>query len=271
LTGSYTIAGLRIRLGGDILEPALLAERYAPFRADEGEADIHLEVESPGGYFNEEVASGRLASSPFLLRDGKWTLHRLDYEGVIVGPGHVRAKTDGSLGAVNGLLRHMLVVALLERGGLLLHAAGARIGDGVIALAGPSGSGKTTACRHAPAWATVLGDEQLAIRPHGDGIWAWGTPIVGELARPGKPGGGPLSAIYFLEQGDQDRITPLEPLESIRRLVACTVFYPRDSALNARALDACVAIARQVRSSRLEAGAGGSFWPLLAPADEAMG
>ena len=252
-------------MDGDVFESEFLAERYGPFAADAATPDLRLEIEPTPGFYNAEVADGRLVDSPHVLRDGVWTVHRIDYQGAFVGAGHLRARTDGTVGALNGLLRHLLVVALLDRGGLLLHAAAFKTAGRVVTIAGPSGAGKTTACRHSPAWTTVLGDEQIAIRPHGSEIWAWGTPIVGELARPGLPDGGPLYAIHFIEHADENRCAPLQTHDGLRRLLRATVFYPRDRAINARAIDVCASIASRVAAFRLEARGDGSFWPLLQP------
>lgn len=268
LTRYYEVAGLRVRLDGDVFESDLLAERWGPFKSDADTADLHLDIEPAVGFYNEEVADGRLVDSPYVLRNGLWTVHRIDYEGTFVAPGNLRARTDGTVGALNGLLRHLLVVALLERGGLLLHAAGFLAAGQALALAGPSGAGKTTACRHSPAWTTVLGDEQIALCPRGGEIWACGTPIIGELARPGLRDGGPLHAIHFIEHASQNRCTRLGVRDGLRRLLPTTVFYPRDRDINARAIDVCASIASRVPTFRLEALGDGSFWPLLQAAQE---
>lgn len=266
----YEIAGLRLCVEGDVLERELWEERYGPFETVEGPADLHLQTDAIAGFYNRSVAQAmteaRLGDNPYDLHNGAWTIHRLDYEAVLVGPGHLRARTDGSLGALNGLLRHVLVWALHQRQGLLLHAAGVRVGGGVRALAGTSGAGKTTACRHAPSWATVLGDEHLAVLPRGAGLWAWGTPIVGELALPGRAEGGPLESIDFIEHAADNVRTALDLHETLRRLIRCTVFYPFLRETNALALQACATVATRVTAFRLRARGDGSFWPLLAPA-----
>ena len=270
MTRWYEMAGLRLRLDGVLVEAALLEERYGPFAAAPGVPDLHLEVESSPGFFNPVAEKGRPGDSPFIEREGLSTLHRIDYEGVVVAPGHVRAKIDGTLGAVNGLVRHLLVPALLHRGGLLVHASGLCVSGRVWAIAGPSGAGKTTACRHAPPFATVLGDEHLAVLPRGNALWAWGTPIVGELGQPGKPQGGPLQAIHFIEHATQNRLTPLGKREGLRRLIPSTVYYPRGRTWNGLALQACLTVADRVPAFRLEARGDGSFWSLLpAPSMEA--
>jgi len=265
----YEIGGLRLRVDGEVFERDLLAERYHPFEATEGPADLRVEIHPVPGFQNRAVAEGRAGDDPYVLRDGVWTIHRLDYEATLVGPGHLRARTDGTLGALNGLLRHLLVWALHERKGLLLHAAGIRVGAGIRALAGPSGAGKTTACRHAPSWAMVLGDEHLVVLPRDDGLWAWGTPIVGELARPGNPAGGPLQSIDFIEHAHDNVRTALDIRETARRLIGCTVFYPFGRDRNALALEACASTAARVAAYRLRARGDGSFWELFAPPDHA--
>jgi hypothetical protein len=262
----FRIAGLTVRLDGDVLESDLFEERWGPFRDDAGAPDLWIEIDGLAGFYNTEVAAG-LPDPPYRLRDGRWTVHRLDYDGVFEGPTHLRGRTDGSVGALNGLLRHLLVGALLERGGLLLHAAAVRVAGRVHLVAGPSGAGKTTACRHAPNGVEILGDEQTALVPHDGSVWAWGTPIVGELARPGRPGGGPVKSVDLIAHAAANQRTRLGPREVMRRLLGVTVYYPRDPAMNARALQACAAMAGVLPAWSLAARGDGSFWPLILDAE----
>ena len=71
--------------------------------------------------------------------------------------------------------------------------------------------------RLAPPDITLLTDEMSYLRPSGDGYSAFGTPFAGELARAGENCSAPVSALFFLEQGPENRV---EELPSAKRSAA---------------------------------------------------
>lgn len=124
--------------------------------------------------------------------------------------------------ALNALLRVLLGVKLLEQGGLLLHAAGVRVGRGAWVFPGRSGAGKSTLAKRFPL-ADVLSDEVVAVRLHGGRLEACGTPFPGELMGRGRPGWLPLHGFAFLRGPRRPRLAPIGAADSLRRLLACTL------------------------------------------------
>ena len=60
---------------------------------------------------------------------------------------------------------------------------------------------------------------------------ACGTPFAGELARVGENCSAPLSALFLLEKGSQNRIEPMGPSEAMRRLLRNILFFADDPEL----------------------------------------
>ena len=129
---------------------------------------------------------------------------------------------------------HSLILA--ERGGFLLHAASAICDGRAYLFSGVSGAGKTTMTRLAPADVTLLTDEISYIRPSGDrpsadGYSAFGTPFAGELAKAGENCTAPVAALFFLEQGPENRVDELSSAEAVRRLMRNILFFAKDQGL----------------------------------------
>lgn len=130
--------------------------------------------------------------------------------------------------SIDAVLRIVHSLMLAEEGGFLVHAASAvRRGRGYV-FAGVSGAGKTTMSRLAPRDATLLTDEISYLRRSGSGYHAYGTPFAGDLARAGANLTVPLSALYFLAKGTDNRIEPLGRLASVRALLRHILFFARD-------------------------------------------
>ncbi|MCP5152308.1 MAG: hypothetical protein H6983_14205 [Ectothiorhodospiraceae bacterium] len=149
-----------------------------------------------------------------------------------------RVRAGTAHGAGRGMLAYpldqVLVLHLLAaRDGLLVHAAGVRVGDVGLALAGPSGAGKTTLARTVGAAGGVewLSDDRIAMRHQGPEITVSGTPWPGE-AGIASATSAPLAAIGILRQGPTCRLTRLAPAEGLRRLLPTlsVPWYLRDLA-----------------------------------------
>jgi hypothetical protein len=151
----------------------------------------------------------------------------------------------------------LLVASFLARqGGMLLHATAIRDDGQGFVFSGPSGAGKSTL---AGLWrvdgrAQVLNHDLVALRRGPDGgLAVYGTPWWTEDPALCSPLGAPLRAIYFIEHGTSNRITPLRGSEAAVSLVAQSYTLAHcDAGLAADLLDLCVQVAETVPIYRLE-------------------
>jgi hypothetical protein len=95
-------------------------------------------------------------------------------------------------------------------------------------FAGVSGAGKTTLARLAPADVDVLTDEISYVRKEAGGYYAYGTPFAGELARAGENLRAPLTAVYLLNQGAENRVSGMGKAEAARGILTNTLFFAAD-------------------------------------------
>jgi hypothetical protein len=180
-------------------------------------------------------------------REGhEWLIERGDFHArwdPRTGRGSVRQNANPY--SLDSVLRILHSLILAERGGFLLHAASA-ISDGRACLfSGVSGAGKTTMTRLAPPDVTLLTDEISYLRPNAEGYSAFGTPFAGELARAGENCTAPVSALFFLEKGPENRVHELSSAEAVRRLMRNILFFAEDRGLVEKLLaTACEFVAR---------------------------
>jgi hypothetical protein len=205
----------------------LLRQRYAGFLSSSPpEFELEFDLSSMGPVSDDDVRVRRNVD------DGEWILERGDFRArwaPRTGRGHVRQNANPySLDSVLRILHSMI---LAERGGFLLHAASAICDGRAYLFSGVSGAGKTTMTRLAPADITLLTDEISYLRPSADGYAAFGTPFAGELAKAGENCTAPVSALFFLEKGSENRIDELSSAEAVRRLMRNILFFAEDRGL----------------------------------------
>ena len=205
----------------------LLRQRYAGFLSSSPpEFELEFDLTSTGPASDDDVRVRRNVD------DGEWILERGDFRArwaPRTGRGHVRQNANPySLDSVLRILHSMI---LAERGGFLLHAASAICDGRAYLFSGVSGAGKTTMTRLAPADITLLTDEISYLRPSADGYAAFGTPFAGELAKAGENCTAPVSALFFLEKGSENRVDELSSAEAVRRLMRNILFFAEDRGL----------------------------------------
>ncbi|MGO8997470.1 MAG: hypothetical protein ACLQVI_29495, partial [Polyangiaceae bacterium] len=162
----YLIAGLRVRLDdSDGATREQFAARLPEFQIErDGEAEVVLAAEAQDTEVSPNLANQGVltAREPGLVR-----IRRIDFEGAWDS---ARRRATclymGPFPALNSFLRIICSYALLERGGVLLHASSVVSNGRAFAFVGPSGAGKTTMARLAAPRA-VLSDEVTAVRPRG--------------------------------------------------------------------------------------------------------
>lgn len=119
----------------------------------------------------------------------------------------------------------LLARALADREACFFHAAGVVIDGKGVLLAGHSDAGKTTAAAMLKRRGEVLCDDRIVVRRRGNGWRIHGTWSHGDLADV-SPGSAPLSAIFFLEKGQANRLVPLPGTIETARLLVQHVVKP---------------------------------------------
>jgi hypothetical protein len=161
----------------------------------------------------------------------------------------------------NGL-RVLLALALLRRGGLLLHAAGV-IGRGrATALFGGSGSGKSTAARLARG-RPLLGDDLVAVTCTADGWFAHATPFGGGAARRRAARAARLGSLLRLRHGAAFELRPLAPAAAVGELLRSTVLPAASSSDRALALERCAELEAAVGVRELRFPVDNGLWRFL--------
>jgi hypothetical protein len=261
VTVTIEIGGMTIALHThDPVFRQLLENRYAgfiqPAANPEFEFDVELVDPAETTHADEDVHVKREA--------GQWFFQRGDFRArwdPKAGRGHIRQSRNPY--AIDSMLRIVHTLILARQGGFLVHAASA-IRDGrAFLFAGVSGAGKTTISRFAPEDATLLTDEISYVRRQGDQYRAWGTPFAGELARVGENQSAPLSALFLLEKGPENRIEPVATSEAIRLLLRNILFFAEDAELVNLVFRSACEFVEQVPVRRLIFVPDGRVWEMI--------
>jgi hypothetical protein len=203
----------------------LLRRRYDGFLSvSRPEFELEFDLTRPVPVSDDDVR---------VRREGdEWLFERGDFRArwnLRTGRGSVRQNANPY--SLDSVLRIMHSLIIAGRGGFLLHAASAICDGRAYLFSGVSGAGKTTMTRLAPADITLLTDEISYLRPSADGYAAFGTPFAGELAKAGENCAAPVAALFFLEQGPENRVDELSPAEAVRRLMRNILFFAEDQGL----------------------------------------
>jgi hypothetical protein len=239
--GAFSVGHVSVRIASESSRDVVLDSSLAPFRCDNGFADIEVQVEwarSLCPSFGEKLFdSGAI-----------WRLYKHDvgfrfdftapifqgrpYKRLFVDPSFRRAllQMNASCFAGNGLscspleypLDELLITHRLAfEDAIELHSCGIVL-DGVANLfVGHSGAGKSTTSR---LWASrpgveILSDDRIILRKHGEEVFLYGTPWHGESAF-ALPARSPLTRILIIEHGDGNVLTRLSSADAVSELFA---------------------------------------------------
>jgi hypothetical protein len=210
----------------------LIENRYAGFVGTSPHSQLEFDIDLYEPSDGASAGDDRDDELEVKIEAGEWLLRRGDFRArwnPEASCGHIRQSRSPY--AIDAVLRIVHSLILARQGGFLVHAASA-IRDGKAFLfSGISGAGKTTISRLAPPDATLLTDEISYVRRQGNRYLACGTPFAGELARVGENQSAPLSALFLLEKGLQNRIEPVGATEAVQRLLRNILFFAEDPAL----------------------------------------
>ncbi len=122
--------------------------------------------------------------------------------------------------------RFLLQHTFINHHGLIIHAAGGSINGKGMVFPAVSGTGKSTLSHLLLPYPEnqLFSEERIIMRRLDDGWHLWGTPWkgTGSIARNESA---PLSALVFLSQAPETKITPLSTSAALRRLLE-TVSIP---------------------------------------------
>jgi hypothetical protein len=222
------------------------------------------------------------------LESGVWTMERGDFRAEwnpATRRGWVRQTINPY--SIDGVLRILHSLILAREGGLLVHAASAVRNGRAYVFAGISGAGKTTISRLAPPDVTLLTDEISYLRDSGSEVrgpkaevpspesrapspqppapafHAYGTPFAGELARIGEKLKAPLSGLFLLKQGPENRIEEIGESQAVRELMRHILFFAHDAELVNMVFETVCGLVRRVPVQRLVFKKDRSVWDLI--------
>jgi len=223
------IGGISIALFVD--DPAfvqLLLKRYAGFVNPTGDFQFRINIE----LVEQKTKFEHSQDLKVEMEAGLWIFRRGDFRAEWnpeMGKGKILQSANPY--SADAVLRIVHTLILARQGGFLLHAASAVRGGRAFVFSGVSGAGKTTISRLAPPDTTLLTDEISYIRPDGNGYRAFGTPFAGELATPGENVSAPVSTLFFLEKGKENRVENVFRDQAMRSLLRNILFFAEDAEL----------------------------------------
>jgi hypothetical protein len=237
----------------------LLQNRYAGFVSDADRAEIEFDVE-----LEQPKAVEPDADVEVRYRHGRWSLRRGDFLAEwepAVRRGWIRQSANPY--SIDAVLRIVHTLVLARQGGFLLHSASAIRNGKAFLFAGVSEAGKTTISRLAPPDVTLLTDEISYVRRQNDEFVAFGTPFTGELAKLGENVSAPISTLYLLAKGKENRIDPIEPREATRSLLANLLFFAKDEDLVQAVFYSAFEFVNHVPVARLTFVPDARVWELI--------
>jgi hypothetical protein len=237
----------------------LLQTRYSGFVSLESKSDLEFDVELVESTFAEREAEVSVRHD-----SGRWFMQRADFR----AEWNPRTRTatiqqNANPYSMDAVLRIVHTLVLAEQGGFLLHSASAIRNGRAVLFAGVSGAGKTTISRLAPPDVTLLTDEISFVRKAGEGYVAFGTPFTGELAKLGENTSAPVSALYLLAKGVENRIEPVDVADAGRELLANVLFFAEDPELVHCVFQAACDFVRRVPVYRLTFVPNARVWEMI--------
>jgi len=263
------IGGVAVRVNtadADFL--AMLEERYAGFVIAETSGDAGAEHEFDVDLIPPAPSDPDVDVS-VTYRSGRWLMERGDFRAEwdpAARRGWIRQSANPY--SIDAVLRIVHTLVLAGRGGFLLHSASAIRNGKAFLFAGASGAGKTTISRLAPADSTLLTDEISYVRkldvPQQDERYvAFGTPFTGELAKLGENTSAPVTALYLLAKGEENRIDPVTVSDAGRELLANMLFFAEDEELVYSAFQAACDFVHCVPVYRLTFMPDARVWEMI--------
>ncbi len=239
----------------------LLVNRYAGFVSPRVPPKFEFDVNlvQPRLNTNQDVQ--------VRMDSGKWSLLRGDFQSEW-DPGARKGwiRQSANPYSIDSVLRIVHSLILAREGGFLLHSASAMRNNRAFLFSGVSGAGKTTIAQLAPSDVTLLTDEISYIRHDGKGYQAYGTPFAGELARLGENCSAEVAMLFFLNQGQENRIEEISSLTAVKLLLRNILFFANDPELVKLVFSSAVDFVMNIPVRRLTFLPNERVWDLISQA-----
>lgn len=237
----------------------LLRVRYANYVTSRDPAQFALRVR-----LTTPSATDPDADAEVWLEDDEWKMTRGDFRARLNPTERLGYVTQSpNPYSIDSVLRIIHTLVLAREGGFLLHASSAVRNGKAFLFSGVSEAGKTTMARLAPSDAEVLTDEASYVRNMDGRYFAYGTPFAGELGLPGKNISAPISALYLLKKGSENRLDKIAPAEAVGRLLRNILFFAHQPELVRDVFEAACAFAAAVPVFQLTFFPDQRVWELI--------
>ena len=146
----------------------------------------------------------------------------------------------------------LLMYILAIKGGILVHAAGIEVNGKGFIFPGRSGAGKSTIAMHCIERGDVglLSDDRVIIRKINNNYDVFGTPWPGE-AGVAQNKSLPLSDIFFIYHGTENRVKKITSQEAIEKLLPLTSIPWYDKEVMPEIFDFCEELISRVPAYEL--------------------
>lgn len=210
----FKIADITFQFSSSHPKPILwFKEHYGPYISNNSPSDLDIFLIFRKGYRNSRTS--------FKITHGHLN-------------GKVKIISNYSVGVAD-LTRTLFSMAIVKKGGLLLHASAVADGNFSYVFCGPSESGKTTIARLLQE-KDVLTDETTAIINKDNRYYAYATPFFGELGKITKNTGAPIKAVFFIHKGNGFSHRRKSRFEATQDFLYNTILRGRDVELTEKIL-----------------------------------
>lgn len=164
---------------------------------------------------------------------------------------------------LENFLRVLTAAYVLERGGLLIHAAAIVRNGRAFVFFGPSGSGKTTVTHLSPR-DVILSDDLALILPGPEGYRAAGIPFgMAHHRIPQTNASFPVASLNRLVQSTEVDVEPIAGGRALAELAGSLPFVMQEPAQASRALETARRVLGSVPVRRLYFRRDESFWTVI--------
>lgn len=160
------------------------------------------------------------------------------------------------------ILRMFFGLVLVQMGGVLLHAAAIESRQKVFIFSGPSESGKTTLGR-LRGKRGLLTDESVALLPADGKTFAHSTPFFGELFNETQKLRLPVTDIFYIFHGKENRSSRLSDAQALKHFFRNTFHFSWSQPFCEHLLGNCAQMVGAFRSHSLYFLPDESVWDYL--------